>query len=60
MQRSKKAQVYSNERGLNYEQLGIGFCGYQVGKSWNKDLQANAEKLGAVQHQELLNLPHKE
>ncbi len=59
MQRSKKAQVYSNERGLNYEQLGIGFCGYQVGKSWNKDLQANAEKLGLYHIKNCLIFPTK-
>ena len=59
MQRSKKAQAYANRRGLNYEQLGIGFCAYQVGKSWNKDLQANAEKLGLYNIKNCLIFPTK-
>ena len=59
MQRSKKAQDYANGRGLNYEQLGLGFCAYQVGKSWNKDLQANAEKLGLYNIKNCLIFPTK-
>ena len=59
MQRSKKAQAYANGRGLHYEQLGIGFCAYQVGKSWNKDLQANAEKLGLYNIKNCLIFPTK-
>ncbi len=59
MQRSKKAQAYANKRELNYERLGIGFCAYQVGKSWNKDLQANAEKLGLYNIKSCLIFPTK-
>ncbi len=59
MQRSKKAQAYANGRGLNYEQLSLGFCAYHVGKSWNKDLQANAEKLGLYNIKNCLIFPTK-
>jgi len=37
MARSKKGKSYAEQRNLNYEKLGIGYCGYEVGKTWNKD-----------------------
>ena len=42
MQRSKKGKEYASSRRLDTDKLSIGFCGYEVGKSWNKDLQQNA------------------
>ena len=58
MARSKKGKVYVESRNLDYKNLGIGFCGYDVGKTWNKDLQTSAEKLGPVQYQKLHHLPN--
>ena len=46
MQRSKKGKAYAAARGLDWDKQKIGYCGYEVGKSWNKHLQENAEKLG--------------
>jgi hypothetical protein len=46
MQRSKKGKEYAATRSLDVEKLKIGFCGYEVGKTWNKALQENAEQLG--------------
>jgi len=44
MQRSKKGKEYAASRSLDVEKLKIGFCGYEVGKTWNKDLQENGER----------------
>lgn len=46
MYRSKKGKNYTDQRGLDYEKLGIGFCGYEVGKTWSDELKTNAERLG--------------
>ncbi len=59
IQRSKKAKDYAQGRGLDHERLGIGYCSYQVGRSWNKDLQQNAEKLGLYKIKNCLIFPTK-
>ena len=46
MQRSKKGRAYAESRNIDAEKLKIGFCGYDVGKTWNEQLKKNAEKLG--------------
>jgi len=59
MQRSKKGKEYSASRGLDYNKLNIGYCGYEVGKSWNKDLKENAEKLGLFKIKNCIIFPTK-
>ncbi len=59
IQRSKKAKEYAQGRGLDHEKLGIGYCSYQVGRSWNKDLQQNAENLGLYKIKNCLIFPTK-
>ena len=46
MQRSKKGRAYAESRNIDVEKLKIGFCGYDVGKTWNEQLKKNAEKIG--------------
>ena len=59
MARSKKGKVYVESRNLDYKNLGIGFCGYDVGKTWNKDLQTSAEKLGLFNIKNCIIFPTK-
>ena len=59
MQRSKKGKEYAVSRGLDYEKLSIGYCGYEVGKTWNKDLQQNAEKIGLFKIRNCIIFPTK-
>ena len=59
MHRSKKGKNYTSERGLDYEKLGIGFCGYEVGKTWNAELKSNAEKLGLFSIKNCIIFPTK-
>ena len=57
MQRSKKGKEYAAARGLDYEKLNMGYCGYEVGKTWNKNLQGECREVRTVQNQELYHLP---
>jgi len=59
MQRSKKGKEYGASRSLDIEKLKIGFCGYEVGKTWDKALQANAEKLGLFKIKNCIVFPTK-
>ena len=59
MHRSKKGKNYTELRGLDYEKLGIGFCGYEVGKTWNAELKGNAEKLGLFNIKNCIIFPTK-
>lgn len=60
MQRSKKGRAYAESRGLDDAKLHIGYCGYDVGKSWNKALRDNAEKLGLFKLRNCLIFPTKD
>lgn len=59
IQRSKKGKAYAESRGLDYSKLNIGYCGYEVGKTWKKDLQENAEKLGLFKIKNCIIFPTK-
>ncbi len=59
MQRSKKGKEYAVARGLDYDKLNMGYCGYEVGKTWNKNLQENAEKLGLFKIKNCIIFPTK-
>ena len=59
MQRSKKGKEYATARGLDYDKLNMGYCGYEVGKTWNKNLQENAEKLGLFKIKNCIIFPTK-
>ena len=59
MQRSKKGKEYAASRGLDYNKHNMGYCGYEVGKTWNKDLKANAEKLGLFKIKNCIIFPTK-
>ena len=59
MQRSKKGKEYAQSRSLDIDKLKIGFCGYEVGKTWNEQLQKNAEKLGLFKIKNCIVFPTK-
>ena len=59
MQRSKKGKEYATARGLDYDKLNMGYCGYEIGKTWNKNLQENAEKLGLFKIKNCIIFPTK-
>ena len=60
MQRSKKGKVYAESRSLDAEKLHMGFCGYDVGKSWNEELQKSADKLGLFKIKNCVVFPTKD
>ncbi len=63
MQRSTQGKAYTQKRGLdaNPEASGsIGFCAYDICKSWNKELQENAEKLGLFKIKNCIIFPLKD
>ena len=55
MQRSKKAKSYAESRMLDHEK--IGYCAYDIGKTWKKGLKENAEKLGLFKIKNCLIFP---
>jgi len=59
MQRSKKGKEYTALRALDYNKLNIGYCGYEVGKTWNADLQKNADRLGLFKIRNCIIFPTK-
>ncbi len=59
MQRNKKGKAYAETRALDYERLRIGFCGYDVGKSWSGDYKSSAIKLGLDKVKNCLIFPTK-
>lgn len=59
MSHGKKGKSYCEQRGLDYDKLNIGYCGYEVGKTWSKDLKASAEKLGLFKIKNCLIFPMK-
>ena len=60
MQRSKKGRAYAASRELDHARLHIGYCGQDVGKSWNKPLRDNAGKLGLFKIRNCLIFPTKD
>ena len=59
MQRSKKGKEYAQSRNIDAEKLKIGFCGYDVGKTWSEQLRKNAEKLGLFKIKNCIVFPTK-
>ncbi len=59
MQRSKKGKEYAQSRNIDADKLKIGFCGYEVGKTWNDQLRKNAEKLGLFKIKNCIVFPTK-
>ena len=59
MQRSSKGQNYATDRGLDYNKLNIAYSGYAIGKTWNADLQKNAEQLGLFKIRNCIIFPTK-
>ena len=59
MQRNKKGKEYVETRALDYERLRIGFCGYDIGKSWKGGYKSNAIKLGLDKIKNCLLFPTK-
>ena len=55
MQRSSKGKQYAEGRGLTIDK--IGYCAYEIGKSWNEGLKKNAEKLGLLKIKNCLIFP---
>ena len=55
--RNKAAKAYVESRGLKGE--GIGYAGYMIGKSWNKEMKLQAEKLGLMSLKNCLIFPLK-
>lgn len=46
IQRSKKGKDYAISRGLNYNKQHIGYCGYEIGRTWATSMKQAAEKMG--------------
>ena len=59
MAKSKKGKTYAESRGLEVDNLRIGFCGYDVGKSWNETYKTNAVKIGLDKIKNCLIFPTK-
>ena len=59
MQRSKKGKAYAASRKLDYNKLHMAYCGYEVGKTWNKNLKEHAEKLGLFKIKNCIIFPTK-
>ena len=55
MQRSSKGKQYAEGRGMTIDK--IGYCAYEIGKSWNDGLKKNAEKLGLLKIKNCLIFP---
>lgn len=55
MQRSSKGKQYAEQRNLAIDK--IGYCAYEIGKSWNEGLKKNAEKLGLLKIKNCLIFP---
>ncbi|MFZ1705289.1 MAG: CHC2 zinc finger domain-containing protein, partial [Saprospiraceae bacterium] len=45
---SVHGKAYAAKRNLDYNKLGIGYCSYEIGKTWSTDLQVGMEKLGLL------------
>ena len=45
---SVHGKAYAEKRNLDYNKLGIGYCSYEIGKTWSTDLQVGMEKLGLL------------
>ena len=48
MVKSERARQYATERGLDFEQLKIGFCGEKVPGSWNDHYKQSAVAIGLI------------
>jgi len=55
MQRSSKGKGYAEGRGLVKDK--IGYCAYEIGKSWNDSLKKNAEQIGLLKIKNCLIFP---
>jgi len=58
MQRSSKGKAYAEDRGLVIDK--IGYCTYEIGKSWKEGLRRNAEKLGLLKIKNCLIFPMRD
>jgi DNA primase len=45
---SVHGKAYATKRNIDYNKLGIGYCSYEIGKTWSTDLQVGMEKLGLL------------
>jgi DNA primase len=45
---------------LDYNQLSIGYCGYEIGKSWEASVRHQAEKMGLFKIRNCLIFPTKD
>ena len=59
MSHGKKGKAYCEHRALDHDKLNIGYCGYEVGKTWKKELQASAEKIGIYNIKNCIIFPMK-
>ena len=55
----RKEKAYAVSRKLDYNKLHIAYCGYEVGKTWNKNLKEHAEKLGLFKIKNCIIFPTK-
>ena len=55
MHRSSKGKAYAEGRGLGIDK--VGYCTYELGKTWNDGLRKNAEKLGLLKIKNCLIFP---
>ncbi len=43
---SVHGRTYAESRNLDHNKLGFGFCGYDIGKTWSKELKTSLEQMG--------------
>jgi DNA primase len=48
MSGSERGRLYATERGLNYQQLKIGFSGDKIPEGWNKQYKKSAAAIGLI------------
>ena len=56
--RNKVAKAYAESRVLS--STGIGYCAYTIGKTWNKNLKEQAERIGLLNIKNCLIFPMKD
>ena len=57
--KSTNGKEYIASRSIDYNQLHIGFSGYAIGKTWDKELYSQAEQLGLFKIRNCIIFPTK-
>ena len=57
---SVHGKAYAAKRNLDYNKLGFGFCGHDIGKTWSTELQISLEKTGLLKIRNCLIFPMRD